>query len=77
MKWIKTAPRHGDRILPRRDAASDTPAFGGDFNLSFSEVGTGCSDVPAKPDADDDIRAGRTKSFSNVDEMLGSLKHPW
>ena len=47
--------------------------FGEEFSVKVSQDPT----IEDGPSADDDIRAGRYKSFSNVEDMLRSLKNPY
>lgn len=77
MKWIKPAPRVGDRIVPRREQSGRSVNSVGDFNLSFFENGVTCQELPVRPDADDDITEGRVKSFESIVELKKSLKEPW
>ncbi len=80
MRWIIPKRRDQD-ISPRREVASS------DFNapLPENDGGVGVLAEPAvksvanagSNEADDDIRAGRVKSFDNPDDLIASLKQPW
>ncbi len=59
----------------RRISRSRAAEIAGLSQVDFLDA-LGRYDVLPFSEADDDIRAGRTKSFGSVEDMLGSLKQP-
>ena len=75
MKWC--IPSRRDEALPTKaDRYACVDAASADFNVPLPENG-GSVCIADDFEANEDIRTGQLKTFSNVDEMLNSLKKPW
>jgi hypothetical protein len=73
MKWC--IPRRREQPLtPRGDAHTDSSTA--DFNGPLPENG-GEVCIADGNEADDDIREGKVKTFSNPEDMIKSLNRPW
>jgi hypothetical protein len=85
IKWI-IPKRREEEIVARKERDIEVSSFS-DFNapiLPENDGGVCIADARVQSaeaidrrEADEDIRAGRVKTFDNPDDMIASLKQPW
>lgn len=85
LKWLKTLFAHRispDQVIHKdeiiKEIVSRVWNSGSVIIAKVDEDGNvSYSDNETEKTPDDDISAGRIKSFSNIDDMLDSLKQPY